>query len=69
MLYASIARSRATWLRIVRSTSKKPYKKKALKTSWDLESETGEEVDTAHVCFMVNDNTPKITFEPSLDGS
>ena len=29
-----------------RSTSKKPYKKKALKATWDLESETEEEVDT-----------------------
>ena len=31
------------------STSKKPYKKKALKATWDSESETDEEVDTAHV--------------------
>jgi len=49
------------------STSKKPYKKKALKVTWDSESETDEEVDTTHVCFMANDNTPKVTSEPSLD--
>jgi len=39
------------------SISKKPYKKKALKAIWDSESETDEQVNTAHVCFMVNDNT------------
>ena len=27
------------------STSKKPYKKKALKATWDLESESDEEID------------------------
>ena len=48
-------------------TSKKPYKKKALKAIWDLKSESEEEVDTANVCFIANDNTPKVTFEPSLD--
>ena len=41
------------------STSKKPYKKKALKSTWDSESETDEEVDMTHVCFMANDNTSK----------
>ena len=51
------------------STSKKPYKKKVLKATLDSESETDEEVDTAHVCFMANDNTPKVTFRPSLDDS
>ena len=40
------------------STSKMPCKKKALKATWDSESETDKEVDTAHVCFMANDNTP-----------
>ena len=29
--------------------------------------EWDKEVDTTHVCFMANDNTPKVTFEPSLD--
>ena len=48
------------------SNSKKPYKKKALKAIWDSESET-DEIDTAHVCFMANDNTPKVTSKPSLD--
>ena len=48
-------------------TSKKPYKKKALKVTWDSESETEEEVDTSHVCFMANDNTHNVTLEPSLD--
>ena len=51
------------------STSKQPYKNKALKATWDSESETDEEVDTAYVYFMANDNTPKVTFEPSLDDS
>ena len=41
--------------------------KKALKGTWDSESETDDELDTAYVCFMANDNTPKVTFEPSLD--
>ena len=49
------------------STSKKPYKKKALKATWDSKSETDEEVDMAHVCFMANGNTPKVISEPSLD--
>ena len=49
------------------STSKKLSKKKALKATWDSESETNEEVDMMHVCFMANDNTPKVTSEPSLD--
>ena len=49
------------------STSKKPDKKKALKATWDSKSKIDEEVDTAHVCFMANDNTPKVTSEPSLD--
>jgi len=36
------------------STTKKPYKKKALKATWDSENESEEEVDTANVCFMAN---------------
>ena len=48
------------------STLKKPYKKKALKVTWDSESESEEEVDTANVCFMANENTPKVTSESSL---
>ena len=32
-----------------------------------LESESEEEVNTANVCFMTNDNTPKVISEPSLD--
>ena len=43
---------------------KKPYKKKALKATWNSESETDEEVETANMCFMANDNTPKVTSEP-----
>ena len=31
------------------------------------ESETDEKVDTSHVCFMANDNTPKVISEPPLD--
>ena len=49
------------------SISKKPYKKMALKATWESENETDEEVDTAYVCFMANDNTPKVASEPSLD--
>ena len=52
------------------SSSNKPkklFQKKALKITWDSESESEEEVDTANVCFMANDNTPKVTSEPSLD--
>ena len=40
---------------------------KTLKATWHSESESDEEVDTANVYFMANDNTPKVTFEPSLD--
>ena len=36
--------------------SKKPFKKKALKATWDSESESEEEVDKANGCFMANDN-------------
>ena len=49
------------------TTFKKPYKKKALKATWDSESKFEEEVDTAHVCFMVNENTPKVASESYLD--
>jgi len=49
------------------TTFKKLYKKKALKARWDLESEFEEELDTAHVCFMVNENTSKVTSESHLD--
>ena len=48
-------------------TSKNPYKKKVFKSTWDLESDSEEEVDTANVCFMANENTPKVTFESCLD--
>ena len=48
-------------------TSKKPNKKKTLKATLDLKSETDEEVDMTLVCFMANDNTPKVTSETSLD--
>ena len=41
--------------------------KKTFKATWDSESESEEEVDTTKVCFMANDNTPKVTSEPSLD--
>ena len=44
---------------------KKSFMKKALKSTWDLESESEEEVDTANVCFMAN--TPKVNSEPSID--
>ena len=41
--------------------------KKAVKATWDSGSESEEEVDTANVCFMANDNTPKVNSELSLD--
>ena len=46
---------------------KKPFMKKVLKATCDSESESEEEVDTANVCFITNDNTPKVIFEASLD--
>ena len=33
---------------------KKLFMKKALKATWDSESEFEEEMDTANVCFMAN---------------
>ena len=39
-------------------TSKKPYKKKDLIATWDTESESEEDVDTANMCFMANENIP-----------
>ena len=41
--------------------------KKALKATWDSESESEEEVGTANVCFMTN--TPKVNSESSFDNS
>ena len=38
-------------------------KKKALKATWDSENEFEKEVDTANMCFMVNDTPPKVTSE------
>jgi len=38
-----------------------------VKGSWDSESESEKEVDTINVCFMDNDNAPKITLETTLD--
>jgi len=45
----------------------KSNKKKALKATWDSESDSKEEVDTANVCFMANENTPKVTFKSCLE--
>ena len=42
------------------STSKKPYKKKVLKATWDLEIASKKEVDMANVCSIANDNTPQV---------
>ena len=47
--------------------SKNPYKKMALKATWDSENKFEEETDTVNVCFMANENTPKVTSESSLD--
>ena len=49
------------------TTFKKSYKRKALKEIWDSKNESEEEVDTAHVCFIVNENTPMVTSESHLD--
>ena len=49
------------------STSKKPHKKKALKATWDSESESEEDVDTANMCFMANEGTSKVTPSTSFD--
>ena len=50
------------------STSNNPYKKKAIKKTWDLKSESYGDVDTANLCFMANDNnTTKLCSDPSLD--
>ena len=49
------------------STYRKPYKKKALKATWDPESESKEKLDTTNVCFMANENTSKVTSEFSLE--
>ena len=49
------------------STSKKSYKKKALKAIWDSGSESDEEIDTAHMCFMAKENTNKVTPKSSID--
>ena len=45
-------------------------KKKAMMTSWDddQESESGEDVDIANICFMAHGDDPtKVTLETSLD--
>ena len=34
---------------------------------WDLETESDEEIDTAHIYFMANENTNKVTPESSID--
>ena len=47
------------------STSKKPYKKKALKATWDSESESDEEVDTTNMCFMANESTSTYIPKPN----
>jgi len=49
------------------STSKKPFKKKAMKATWDSESESEEEIDTANMCFMANESTSKVTPSTSFD--
>ena len=41
---------------------KRPVEKKAYKATWDSESESEDEVDTANMCFMAN--TPKVTTQP-----
>ena len=38
----------------------KPYRKAALKVTWDSLSEFEEDIDKENVCFMANENTPKV---------
>jgi len=38
-----------------------------MKATWDSESGPDEEVDTANMCFMTNENTPNVTLESTLD--
>ena len=49
------------------TTSKKPYKKKALKATSDKKSESEEEMDKTNMYFMAIDNTPKVTPKITLD--
>ena len=53
------------------STSKKTFKKKAMKATWDdSESDSEENVDSANVCFMAQGETSsKVISEPTLDDS
>ena len=44
---------------------KKPFVKKAFKATWDSESESEDEVDTANMCFVTN--TREVTPETSYD--
>ena len=46
---------------------KRPVEKKVYKATWDSESESEDEVDTANMCFMAN--TPKVTTQPLDDES
>ena len=46
---------------------KEALQKEDCQATWNSESESEKEVDRAHVCFMANNNTPKVTSEPSLD--
>ena len=43
------------------------FKKKGLKTAWNSKRKFEEEVDTTNVCFMANENIPKVFSEPSLE--
>jgi len=51
------------------TTSRKIQKKKAMVATWDdSETESEEEIDTAHVCFMANrEEISKLTLDTSLD--
>jgi len=52
------------------TTSKKVHKKKKIMVAtWDdSETESKEEINTVHICFMANrEETSKINFETSLD--
>jgi len=38
-----------------------------MKATWDSESESEDEVDTANMCFMGNESTSKVTSSTSLN--
>jgi len=61
----------ADYLNLKATTSRRMPKKKAMMASWDdSESDSGDDIDVANVCFMAHGDDPtKVTLETSLDDS